>query len=245
MNRPLRGFVASDIHIPYHDKRLVESVFFDFVPKNKFDVIFLNGDVIDNYALSRYAKIPGSKSFMFELDNVREFLIRLRAKVPKTRIVFIEGNHEFRFEAYMRENAPELYGVTSLEKLLGLKELRIEYVRSKYKENWVKWHNLYIGHFDACASLAGSTAQKLLKDKGVSLIQGHIHRIGMSAKRLLDRTIYAYENPCLARLDQDYVRHPDWQQGFSVVYASGNKTWVTPIPIQGYQYIVEGVLYQA
>lgn len=247
MKRPLRALVVNDLHIPLHDEGLVELVMFKIGKKIKPDVIFLNGDIIDNFSISRYEKHPSIRLGLDqEISAVRTFLQRLRATYPKARIVYIWGNHEFRFDTYITENASELYGLVHLDKLLGCQELGIEVVKSVYRENWYRWGDLYIGHFDTCGTLAGSTAQKLLRSKGVSVLQGHVHRCGASSIALMDRTLYAYENGTLCDVSkQTYAKKPDWSASFAIVYLVKGRAHVQLYPLKNGQTVYDGVLYHA
>ena len=239
-----KAVVLSDIHIPVADNAKLALVL-RFLKTFKPDVIFLNGDIIDNYSVSRWMKHPSvSFALQDEIAATKTFVKDLRRAHPKARIEYVFGNHEARFEAYIVERAPELYGYINLDELLGLEQLDINVTRSLHKENWLVYHNLWIGHYDKALSNAGSTALALMQQRGVNILQGHIHRIGMTAKRFFDRTIYAYENPCLASMDQPYVKYPNWQQGFTVIYALNGETWVYPIAIKDRAFVFDGVLYQ-
>jgi len=245
-NKVEKALVVSDLHIPNHDKELVDLVLFKFGKDFKPDVIFLDGDIMDNFSVSRYQKHPSIQlSLAQELVSVKAFLEKVRHIHKDSRIEYIFGNHEHRLETYIIDNAPELFDQVNLEQLLATEGLDIEVHRSIYKENYIQYGDLYIGHFDCVASKGGSTAQKLLQTKGVSILQGHIHRFGASAIRHLDRTIYGFENPCLALMDQSYGKDMNWQQGFSIIHKYKGTTWVEVVPIKNRSFIAGGRYYQA
>lgn len=232
-----KSIVLSDIHFDDADERAV-ALATKFAKEFKPDNIFLNGDIIDNWAVSRHPKHP-FKQRGFDKDVLRskDFLQQLRREHPRSRIVYVHGNHEYRLEAYITNNSPELYGFTTLNEILDLKKLGIEAISSIHKENWFKYKDLYVGHYDKVTGNAASTAQSLIRERGVSVIQGHVHRVGMTAKTFLDRTLFGYENPCLCSLDSDYVKKPNWQQGFTLIFADQTTTWVSPIVFKDYKFI--------
>lgn len=241
-----RSLVLSDIHFASADEPLVDLIAFKFGKDFKPHNIFLNGDIIDCWAVSNFTKHPTIKnSLTDDIEACKAFLKRLRKTYPKARIVYVGGNHEYRIDRYLADNAPELFPYVNIKDILDLKELAIEWVGSIHKENWFKYRDLYIGHYDKAAGNAASTAQSLLRERGVSLIQGHVHKVGMTAKTFIDRTLFAYENPCLCLLENDYVKTPNWQQGATVIYADKTTTWVSPIVIKNRKFIWSGKEYSA
>ncbi|MDA2921156.1 metallophosphoesterase, partial [Desulfobacterota bacterium AH_259_B03_O07] len=218
--------VANDLHVPHHDEKalkLLERFLVDQQP----DVFIINGDFLDMWEVSQFDRVPKfGKSLTQELKEGRKMLQRFRKILPKAKIIYIEGNHDFRLRKYLIRNAPELYGLPglSIPDLLGLKELNIIYKpvkegANKFSDNWIRLGDLYVGHWDKVNKHAGYTAKNLLDDKGVSLLQGHTHRHGVSARRYVDgKELIGIENFCLCRLDPYYISKPNWSQGFSVVY---------------------------
>lgn len=241
-----KGLVFSDLHISNQEEPLVELAVFRFGKEFKPDVIFLNGDIIDNYAVSHYEKNPQNEQELTrDVRETKSFLKRIRQAFPKAEIIYIFGNHEHRLEVYIVHNAPELFPFVNLEEILGLKELDIRCIRSSFNENWIKYGDLYIGHYDCAKSTSAATAQYLLNQKGVSLVQGHVHRVGLTAKTLLDRTIYGYENPGLLDKKVEYAKDPNWQQGFSVIYFDEGSHWLYPVIIKNKTFVWSGKKYKA
>ncbi len=126
-----RILVLSDIHIPYHsDEALIAAI--EYGLEKDVNCIYLNGDTMDMYQLSRHEKNPMNRSFSYELDATRAFLKALRETFPNAHIVYKIGNHDARYEKYIMQNAPHLLGVDALKlnELLGFTELRIQEVKS-------------------------------------------------------------------------------------------------------------------
>ncbi len=89
-----RVLVLSDVHIPYHnDEALFAAI--EFGIEKDVNCIYLNGDTMDMYQLSRHEKNPANRSFSYELDVTRKFLKGLRDIFPNAHIVYKIGNHCF------------------------------------------------------------------------------------------------------------------------------------------------------
>ncbi len=160
-----------------------------------------------------------------ELEEAKKFLIDLRERSPHSRIIYIFGNHEWRFEKFIANNARELFGLEGLtmEEQLHCKELEIEVVNSHLMENYFRYGHLLIGHFNKVNKHSAYTAKNLLDEKGMSLIQNHTHRGGSSYKTDYQETKGAWENFCLCDLHPPYLAIPNWQLGFSAIHTI-NKT---------------------
>ena len=95
------------------------------------------------------------KEFIEEIKIGKRILKSFRRILPRARMTWTEGNHEFRLRKYLLKNAKELYGLPGLSvpELFGLKDLKIEYVpcdamASRYTDNFIHAGNLYVGHWD-------------------------------------------------------------------------------------------------
>jgi len=108
----------------------------------------------------------------------------------------------------------------SLAEQVDADKLEIEVINSGNRENCVSFGRLLIGHFDRVNKHSSYTGKNLMDDKGISLIQAHTHRGGCSYRRAWDRDLAAWENFCLCDRNPQYVDHPNWQLGFSIVYRS-------------------------
>ena len=231
------ALVFNDLHYRFQDDKAIELTLKagdDLEP----DYIFLNGDLIDNWEISKFhksSKLRSKASLSKELKDARKFLTDLRHRFPASTIFYIGGNHEYRWDVYIESNAKELIGLRglSLEEQLDLDKLDIKWVYRGLKESSWLWGKLLIGHFDRVSKHSSMTAKLLVEDKGISLLQAHCHRGGMFYKRVYDRILLGVENFCLCDLDPPYIDRPNWQQGFSVVYKDKNSDLfsVSPHPI--------------
>jgi len=216
-----KALVLNDLHFPHENSRAI-GLTLKIAEELQPDIIFLNGDIIDCWAISDFVKNPKTSNtdFSYEIERTSSFLYNLRWRFPKARIIYIFGNHEYRWVKYIVTHADKLVKLRglSLEEQLGLNETDILVVNSGNRENSYLWGKLLIGHFDRVNKHSGMTAKNLIDDKSISLIQAHTHRGGSSFRRLYDRDIVGYENFCLCDRNPDYTDHPNWGLGFSIVY---------------------------
>lgn len=236
-----RSIVISDLHIPYQDKRACNKVL-KFIEYFKPDKIFINGDLIDCMDISSFDKpLERHKDLSEEIEEAKDFLMKLRFSNLKSSIIYIFGNHEFRLDKYLAKNARELYGLKglTLEEQLDLKTLDITPYNNHTKENFYQYGKLLIGHWNKVCKYGGFTAKNLLEDKGMSIIQAHTHRLGSSYKRDFDGQKGGWEGGCLCDLDPNYCNRPNWQLGFITIHKDkkSDQFKVTPVEIIDYRII--------
>jgi hypothetical protein len=208
-----------DVHLPFHDPKAVDLLLL-FIKFYQPDKIFINGDLIDCWAISKFAKslnIDSPLKTEFELG--REFFKSLRTICPKAHIIYIYGNHEFRFERYLAERAEDFYDIRgmTLKEQLDCDLYKIEVVNNHLKENFYRYGHILIGHFNKVQKHAGYTAKNLLDEKGMSLIQAHTHRLAHIFKRDYENTKAGAESGCLCDLNPPYISIPNWHLGFVTI----------------------------
>jgi len=247
--------IANDFQIPFHDERAL-LLFKMFLRRERPDWLILNGDFQDFSEISRYDHTPRSgKEFKEEIAVGRKILRSLRRSLPRARITWIEGNHEFRLRKYLIENARELYGLPglSVSDIFDLKRLKIEYVpchvlATKFTDNFIRVGNFYVGHWDKVTKHAAYAAKLLVEEKGVSLLQGHTQRFGVHARTTVDgRVLLGIENFSMCSRRQSYVSHANWQLGFSVVYlepGTGRFHWFPILIGPDYRFIWRNCEYR-
>jgi hypothetical protein len=246
--------VANDFQVPFHDPKCLALLNL-FLEREQPAWLILNGDFQDFWEISSFDLVPrGGKRFLREIEIGKGILTEFRRILPRARITWIEGNHEFRLRKYLMRNARELYGLKSLSvaELFSLPKLRIEYVpchksASKFTDNFIRVGDLHVGHWDTVAQQGGSAARLLVESKGVSVLQGHTHRFGAHARTTVDgRVLLGIENFCMCQRRAGYVSYPNWQQGFSVVYVEENtrKTQWYPVSFGHHGFVWQGVSFR-
>lgn len=243
--------VLSDLHFPFQDDRAI-AVALAFIADKQPETIYLAGDIIDFYAISRFAKDPYRElQLQSELDATIAFLDTLRTTAPLARIVFIEGNHEARLRAYLIDpQRRAMSGLRSLtiEALLSLDVFGIEYVTSIARTAFVEEGVVKVGHFDRATKFSAYTAKNLLDTYMCSLVQGHTHRLGTHYRAVAGLgTFVAAENGCLCNITPEYASAPDWQHGFSVITKvhDSNRFHITQCPIVEYELLYGDRRYTA
>ena len=214
-----KTLILSDIHIPYHDEVAVKDEV-AYGKKQKPDIIILNGDIGDFYAVSRHDKDP-RRCLAEEIDAVRQFLFWLRKQFPKARIIYKIGNHEDRMERFLVKNAPVLLGTSDFEipKLLRFDDMKIECVGSL---NLIRLGKLsiYHGHeLPQGMSSPVNPARGMWMRVQETLLAGHWHRVSEHTEKtgISGKISSCWSTGCLCDLKPDYARINRWSSGFCVV----------------------------
>lgn len=238
---------ANDWHVPYEDKKTLR-LFFEFVENQQPGVIHLLGDLTDCYQLATFEKDPARKAHLQDdLDSLATYLHQLRKLAPKARIIFMEGNHEYRLRRWLWRQGAELAGLRCLDwsGLLGLKKLRVKFrsFRDPYKIG-----HLWFTHGHLIRKHSAYTARAMIEEVGGNVIFGHTHRMGVHHVRNWDTHHGAWENGCLCSLDvvsREYkTGPPNWQQGWSAIYFHNGWFDVHPIHVVNHKYVFNGELFR-
>lgn len=210
------------------------------------DLVVLVGDNLDLPEFGRYRLSPSfNRTTQASIDYATELMFRIRAAAPKSRIIWMAGNHEERLVNYIMDNSraafglrqgatPEGWPVLSVPHLCRLGESQVEYLEG-YPANdfWIN-ERLRVIHGDRVKS-SGSTAHVYLSEHKTSVIYGHIHRREWAERTFVKwdgpKTIMAASPGTLAKCDGsvpstkgglDLHGRPmtvveNWQQGIAVV----------------------------
>tara|TARA_B110000914_G_C15493532_1_gene461945 strand:+ start:652 stop:1668 length:1017 start_codon:yes stop_codon:yes gene_type:complete len=223
-----RILYLSDIHIPYHNIGALTCAL-QFGLDKKADTIFLGGDFLDFYSLSSFEKDPRKRNFKEELETGKEVLSIIRAQFPKAKIYYLIGNHEERFERYMRVKAPELldFDEFRIDKLLDFKTHRMELISGKRvtkagKLNLVHGHEFGRGG----ASSSVNPARGLYNRAKTSTICGHHHQTSEHNERDLNgNMITTWSSGCLCELSPDYMPINRWNHGMAFIQIDHLTGW--------------------
>lgn len=239
------AFIADD-HVPFHDKRCIE-VQHKMLRAMKPDVIWHLGDLVDFAPLSRFRDAAGYKhTIQTELDLANARLARLRKEHPKAVIRLTKANHEYRLDAYIQSNAPELayLRTLSLGALLGLDEYDVDMLTGR---QYLARGQVLVKHGTKWGVYA--TKQELLTE-GRSLVHGHIHKMVQWSQRVPGRKpLLGYSVGCSCKLDPKYhekdVAPSDWNQGMALMCVEGNQWGMENIAIHKGRAIWRGKEYSA
>lgn len=207
----------SDIHIPYHNIQAL-TMALRYGVEQKVNTIYLNGDIVDFYAISRFEKDPRKRDLAKEVLYTRDFLRTLRGIFPKASIYYKCGNHDVRFEQYIMKNAPDLLGLNefNLETLLHLDKYNIHFIPS-----------LQITHIGKLTALHGhemmtsvfspvNIARGLFLRAKDSAICGHHHQASEhSEPNINGKVVTCWSVACLCELHPDYMPLNKHHHGFA------------------------------
>lgn len=213
-----RILVLSDIHLPYHDEQALQ-IAIDWAVERKPNAILLNGDTMDMYHASRFIKDRRLRDLAYEIEMTRQFLKDLK-ELFNCPIYFKLGNHEDRWENYLKTVAPELLGINDFElkSVLRFGEIGVTEVKSKQT---VKAGNLHILHgheFGHSVFSPVNPARGLYMRAKASSMIGHHHQSSEhSEKDLKGDVVTCWSIGCLCGLQPDYMPYNKWNHGFAWV----------------------------
>ncbi len=233
------GIVLSDVHCPFQSNDVCNMAL-AFMREHKPSIIHLLGDISDFWSISRFVKDPARKEdLQSDLDDTRTFLWRVRDAAPEARIIFSEGNHEFRLRRYLASEARALAMLDSLklEKLLDFDKMKIQF---RAHDKPYRVGSLLFTHGQLIRKWSAYTARAHFEKYGCCVIHGHSHRLGSFYHRDVKDTYVAYENGCLCGLNPDYCTAPDWQHGWSVVWSQKDYFHVEQVAIVKGRYCYHG-----
>lgn len=159
--------IGSDFHIPFQDKDAVDC-FIDKAIELQPEAIVINGDLLDFYRLSKFAKGEG-RNPMEEIIEAQTILKVLRTKCPNSKIYYPIGNHENRLEKYIYDKAPEIVSIVdNFYELLKCKDIEVQGCHK------VIFNNEFIcKHGSIVSQKAGQTAIKEMERSYTSGATGH------------------------------------------------------------------------
>lgn len=222
---PARILVVSDIHIPYHDGEAMEAAF-GYALEHGIEDVYINGDLVDFYQLSRFDKDPNAVSIHEELRILGEFFVWLREQF-KGRIWWKYGNHEDRFDRYMMAKAPELFGVPgiSIAELAKVSDYGIEVIGSRKLCKMGRLNVIHGHEFGESTFSPVNPARGMFMRAKCSTLAGHNHQKSEHNENNLNGDEMAcWSTGCLCDLRPAYrpFAFTKWDHGFAVVTVEGD-----------------------
>ena len=212
-----RMLVLSDIHFPYHDAYAVMQSLREG-RKREVDSILLNGDILDFYQLSKFAKDHRKPSIRAELDIFRYFIDQLKQRFPDATIYYKEGNHEMRLIRWIQQNAQMFDGMFDLSQIIQWNDHGIKYLSDNIGVKFGKL-NIIHGHEIRAGMGVVNIARTYFMKAQANLLFGHWHQNQEYITRTMDGHIQgAWAQGCLCKLDAEYTFGINqWVHGFSIV----------------------------
>jgi hypothetical protein len=224
-----KHLILSDLHVPTQDEWAIQRA----VERNlTADLVVLNGDLLDLYALSVFVKRKDLPVYL-ELDGGVRFLKWISRTFPSALIVLDQGNHEDRL---LKRVAPLLpAGLEFMSKLDILDVLTRPFPNViSYPDWYVAVGDAVYAHADAASVTPGKPArdtgewflnhaQQLGIRRPRFVTQAHTHRVNVNYDEGFD--LKELESGCLCQI-QEYthsVRHrkPQVQGYVTVVQVDG------------------------
>lgn len=236
--------IIPDCHVPNHDERawsLLLRVGLWFQPHT----IVILGDFADGETLSAHpATKPGERDFEDELVEVKKALDQLEM-LGATRRIYIEGNHEFRLDRYLMQQAPAMFRSLRWEQLLDLERRAWEWV--PYRKS------VQVGkiNFTHDVGSAGMNAHRVAaKSFHGSAVIGHTHRMAYEVTGRFEGSPYLgamFGWLGDAEKAGGYLHEAkaaDWVHGFGVGYVEPSGiVHVQPVPVVNGRCVVQGRLF--
>lgn len=216
---PHRCLILSDVHFPFHDAQALELAL-QYGSDRKPTLILLNGDLVDHYALSRWEMNPKLRDFVGEVKATKFFLAGLRKRFPKARIILKHGNHEERWEKYLRLKAPDLLGLPDFEweNVYGLDDYRIEMVSQKRPIRLGELNVIHGHEYVFNISNPVNPARGMYLRAKAHVLGGHFHQSSQHSERSLEqKVVSAWSTGCLCDLHPEYRPLNPWGHGFAFV----------------------------
>jgi len=211
--------VMSDLHVPYHKEAAVKLALKE-AKKRRADVVLLNGDIIDCFALSRWEKDPRERNFRREVEMTRQLLEAISELFPDARKLFKLGNHEERYQSYMQLKAPELLDLDDFqfEHVLRLEEFGWECVKDCRPIRLATLNVLHGHEYRFSISNPVNPARGLFLRGKVHAMCGHFHQSSAHNEATLeDKSIACFSMGCMCDLRPRYMPLNKWNCGFSIV----------------------------
>ena len=210
--------IFGDVHIPYYSIDSLSRMIEYALPLG-IDGIILNGDIIDFYHLSVFTKDPLRRHFVEEIE-ITILLLKKLKEIFNCQIFFKYGNHEERYEHYLRLKAPEMIGTKAfrLNEILMLDEIGIDYIKDKRTVKFGKLNILH-GH-----ELKGGIIAPVNPARGVFLrakentIVNHFHSDSKHSEPTLNNShLSCWSIGCMCDLHPEYAPNNRWVHGFGIV----------------------------
>ncbi len=267
INDPQIGFRRT-LHtteiVPFHDRRVLDLAL-QIAQTEQIDHISFGGDCLD---LSEWSDkfMPEPEFYWTTQPAFLEWawwLTQFRMAQPNAEIKMLEGNHDIRLPNLIAKNMRQAYKLRavdelhlppalSVERLLALHTLNIEYV-NHYPDNgyWLN-DNVFIIHGDLVRNNPGDTAKALVNKQAFTTIFGHIHRRESVTRRMKahdgDMIYTAFCPGCVCRIDgavPGSKSDQQWQNGIAVIEYTQTSENIIPIAISEGEMIHNGMNWKA
>ena len=214
-----RILVLPDIHVPYHDITAI-TVALNEGKKHNVDAVLLNGDFFDFHGGSRFVKDPRLRNMADEIEIGCELIKAIRNALG-CPIYFKKGNHDERYEMYLKVHAPQIFGMPEFE-LNNIINGRLDFVVETIHRQVVYLGILPLIHGHEYGGYGGgnavNAARWLFNKTKKCAMTAHSHRHSSNTtKDISGEIITTWSQGCLCSLHPEYAQLNEWTHGFSIV----------------------------
>lgn len=240
MSPPSKGISSSFIAGDWHSGALNTKTFNILIEHAKslppdMRNLIINGDFLD--ASHIMARCENFKKWIKRGEGIEEYFIPLsesefewgnecldRLQEVFTDIIFIEGNHDWRYRWFAESHAPLAYKHNfDYMKALKFDERNIDYV---YYNEWLDWgdklsitHGMYHGttclkkHYEASGSK--------------NVIFSHVHHYDIKSFQVRGDTRNSISLPAMCDLNPEYIkgRETNWSNGYGQIHIRPDSTF--------------------
>ena len=212
--------IFADVHLPYHDLDALD-ICLERAYSIKAKAIIINGDFFDCYMMSKFCKDPRKRSMKEELDIGKIIFETIRKSFPDITIIFKFGNHEERFDDYIKVNAPNIFGLesTHLINQIDKEKYKIDVVDNK---RIIKISHLHIIHgheYGNSMTNPVNPARGLYLRAKKTAFCNHYHQTSEHTETAINGDVVTdWSGGCLCGLHPYYLPNNKWNHGFAEVY---------------------------
>lgn len=216
---PGTWLVLSDVHLPYHDRKTVESAT-KTAQKNRVAGVLLNGDIMDAHGLSSFDKDPSAPRYIAEVEAAKGLLTYIRDRLPQARIVYKEGNHEERLPRHLMRHSPALCGLPSvtIPSILDFGKYDVEWVGDRRVIRLGRLNVIHGHEYRSTIQAPVNPARGLFLRAKSTALCGHFHQTSEHHEPdITGKAKGCWSTGCACQLSPAYSPLNKWNHGFALV----------------------------
>ena len=214
----------SDLHFPFQDNAAI-TLALEAGRRFGMDAVLINGDLCDFHRCSKFEREVKAESVIEELRRAYEFLAIIRKLFPKATLYYKYGNHDERFDRYLRAKAPELMDLPMMrlskqQWIEGktLDDLGVQVIEDGLIIMLGKLPVVHGHEWQAGISAPVNAARGAFLRANASVLVAHSHQVSQhSEPDIHGKLTTTWSSGCLCQLHPQYKRINKWSQGFVTV----------------------------
>lgn len=230
MRTPDKGITSTFIAGDWHSGTLHKPSY-NIMKKHAMELppdmrnLIINGDFVD--AAHLMERSPDFKKWIKRSDGIDEYFIPMSEEelawaneilddlqTVFNDIIFIYGNHDWRYDWFMSKVSPDYSHNFDLKRILKFSERKIDYVGYN---DWLDWGSLSITH----GMYHGTTCWKKHYEAGGSrnCIFSHVHSHDIKSFIVRGKTKHSISLPAFCELNPHYIknRETNWSNGYGQI----------------------------